>query len=463
MTESAPSRPRLALLWRPREDAWLVALRVLLGALITTAASRTLAYGWVERFFVAPEYMFPYAGFEWLGRPDSVTAHALFVALAISGVCVSLGAAYRLAAALSFLIFTYFELLDVTNYLNHYYLLSLLTLLLGALPAHRTLSVDARLSARVRALPHYAWHHYLIRAQVSLVYLWAGLAKLNADWLLGAQPLQIWLRARHETPLLGALVAHPWAPWAMSWAGFVFDSTIWALLLWPRTRRAAFALALCFHVSTGLLFHIGMFPLIMSSAATCFFAPDWPRRLARAPELIRRAAPRAPGVAQRVALLAAGVYLAAQALFPARHWFYKGDVLWNERGMRWAWKVMVREKNGAITYRVRWRGRERDLEVAPGRYLTDHQAREMSGQPDMIVELGRVIGREHRRRGRRGVEVRVDAWVSLNGRPPRRLIDPEIDLMQIDPSPFAPAPWITEAPDEPPADLSPPRSRRPLP
>ncbi len=69
-----------------------------------------------------------------------------------------------------------------------------------------------------------------------------------------------------------------WAPIAMSWAGFLFDLTIVVWLSWRRTRAVAYGVLLGFHLLTHLLFDIGMFPLIMSVAATVFFSPSWPRR-----------------------------------------------------------------------------------------------------------------------------------------------------------------------------------------
>src|SRR5215471_8507727 len=81
----------------------------------------------------------------------------------------------------------------------------------------------------------------------------------------------------------------------MSWLGAAFDLTIVALLLWPRTRRFGCVLVLGFHGATGLLFPIGIFPWLMSAAATILLAPDWPRHaLDRIAARLRT--PRAPRV-----------------------------------------------------------------------------------------------------------------------------------------------------------------------
>lgn len=464
MIESASRKP--AWLTTPAllagcDHAWLVALRVLIGALVCISAGRTLYFGWVERFFIRPTFMFPYHGFEWLPRPGATTTTGMFVALVVAGLAIILGAGYRVAMAVTFVLFTYLELLDVTNYLNHYYLLSLLTLLMGFLPAHKDLSIDSVISSKVKTLHHVTWHHHLLKFQLCTVYFWAGMAKFGEDWLLHGQPMQIWLRSRLETPLIGPLLTLPHMPIMMSWAGFLFDSTIWMFMLWPRTRRVAFAVIVVFHLSTGLLFNIGMFPFIMMCAATCFFAPDWPRKL---PIIGSWFAPAQLGMPDnedhhaaqhihRITWALIACYCAFQLVFPARHLLYPGDVLWNEEGMRWSWKVMVREKNGAITYRVKLPKRPHEMHVSPTRYLTDHQAREMSGQPDMILKLGQHIGKEYQRDGHKHVEVRVDAWASLNGRAPERQIDPDVDLMHIKDSPWRAAWWILPAPSSAPPHL----------
>lgn len=73
----------------------------------------------------------------------------------------------------------------------------------------------------------------------------------------------------------------------------------------------------------------------------------------------------------------------------------------------------------------------------------------MSGQPDLILQLAHHIARDFQAQGHQSVEVRVDALVSLNGRPARRLIDPDVDLAQVRDG-VARAHWILPQPQEPP-------------
>ncbi|HEX6245279.1 MAG TPA: HTTM domain-containing protein, partial [Polyangiales bacterium] len=304
-----------------------------------------------------------------------------------------------------------------------------------------------------------------LRFQVGVVYTFAGLAKATSDWLLHAQPLNIWLAARTDLPWLGLLFSQPWSAALMSWGGFLFDTTIVWWLLWPRTRPFAYALVIVFHALTRILFPIGMFPVIMVLGALVFFPPDWPRRLfAHVAQRNRRPVTseagldagvlaRPPRVSPLV-LWSAAAYCALQLLVPLRFLAYGGDVLWHEQGMRFSWRVMVREKNGSVTFRVRSKRNGHEWEVNPRRWLTQQQDGEMAGQPDLILQFAHFLRDDFAARGLGPVEVRVDARVSLNGRPGAPLIDPSVDLASVHDG-VAKARWILAAPPVPPPSVRP--------
>ncbi len=456
-----PARALAIALQRPLPSDALVAFRIILGGLLTIGALRFLLNGWVQRFFVEPKVFFHYWGFGWVRAWSATGMQLHFVLLALLGLCVAGGVFYRVTAPLAFVAFTYVELIDVSGYLNHYYLLSLLLLLAAFMPLHRAGSFDAWRAGSLRGARYLpAWCTHLLRFQLATVYFYAGLAKVNADWLLHGQPLSIWLSSRADMPIVGPLLAHHETAMVMSWAGCIYDLTIWIWLSWARTRAVAYALVLGFHTAVGLLFNIGMFPFIMSLSALIFFPPTWPRAIWRG----RRGeeAPSSPSLPQgtmkrRIALGLGAFYVAAQVLFPLRHFLYPGDVLWNEQGMRWSWKVLLREKNGAITYRVR-RGDGSLVQVSPRQFLTDVQEREMSGQPDLILQLAHRIADQQRGLTGAPVSVYVDAFASLNGRPAQRLVDPTVDLCTVSDG-LAPASWILPAPTTAPPHLRPVRAR----
>ena len=91
--------------------------------------------------------------------------YALFVVLAVLGALVALGLFYRPRSRCCSWCSRYLQLVDVTNYLNHYYLVSLLAVLLFFIPAHRAFSLDARLRPAIRSATLPAWCTYLLRSR----------------------------------------------------------------------------------------------------------------------------------------------------------------------------------------------------------------------------------------------------------------------------------------------------------
>jgi len=461
---------------RPVSIAWLVAFRVLFGAAMFISMLRFIVYGWIDEFFVNPPLHFKYWGLAWVDALPRTGMHALFCVLAVLALAIVIGLYHRAAAVLFAAGFTYLQLIDVATYLNHYYLASLLSLLLACAPAHRTFSVDALRdrSHATDAIP--AFWLYLFRFQVGVVYTFAGLAKAQSDWLLHAQPLRIWLGSHTDLPILGPLFTVPGVPLAMSWTGFCFDTSIAWLLLWHRSRRFAYVVLLVFHTLTGILFPIGMFPVIMTIAALVFFPPEWPLRLGerlrsvvqcnRAPfgaarhvlaprDETRLGASRHGVLApSRIALAVGALYCAVQIGVPLRFLLYRGNVLWDEQGMRFSWRVMVREKNASLTYLVREKATGRVRHVNPRSYVTRIQEREIAAQPDLVLQLAHHIRDDFERRGFGPVEVRVDAFASLNGRRLARLIDPDVDLAAVRDG-LGKAHWILPSPTEPPPHTHP--------
>jgi hypothetical protein len=447
-------------LFRPVDAASLAAFRILFGLVMFAASVRVLAKGWIGPHFVEPRFFFKYWGFSWVEVPPAWGVYALFVLIAALALLVALGLFYRAAAAGFFLAFTYAELMDASLYLNHYYLVSLLALLLAALPAHALWSLDARRRPALRRQTVPAIALVVLRFQVGLVYTCAGLAKLQGDWLLHGQPLGIWLASRTELPLVGPWLGLPGAALALGWVGFLFDTTIAWWLAWRRTRPAAFVVLVAFHAATKVLFPIGMFPFIMITAATVFFAPSWPRRFAGlwAGGGAGAASPPPPPLPaarwRRWAAVAAfGCHALVQLALPFRHLAYGGNVLWHEQGMRFSWRVMVREKSGSVTFHVRNARTGRAWVVSPRDYLAEHQEREMGTQPELVWQLARHIARDFERRGLGPVEVRADALASLNGRPAAPLVDPTVDLAAIEDG-LAPQGWVPPAPAAPPLRMA---------
>lgn len=436
-------------LFRPTDIASVAIFRFCFGALLFFSVVRFLSKGWVREFYVEPTYLFTYYGFSWVKPWPEWGLYFHFALMALAALGIALGLYYRASAIFFFLSFTYVELLDKTNYLNHYYFVSLITLLMSFLPLHRAASLDAWRKPELRRSTLPAWVLWTLRLQVGLVYFFGGIAKLKSDWILQAQPLKIWLAARPEFPLIGGYFHQAWVAHAMSLVGLFFDLTVPFWLLWRKSRPFAYIAVVVFHVMTVKLFYIGMFPWIMIVAAMVFFSPGWPRRFIPeswglfrdAGTLKLSAPPPRLGASQKIGFTLCGLYFLFQFLIPLRHFLYPGPVTWTEEGYRFSWNVMLMEKNGSVEFEVRDPITQQTWQVRPREYLRPQQAKMMSTQPDMILAFAHHLADIYRAKGHQDIEVRAQAFASLNGRPSQRLIDPTVDLSRVDDG-FLPKPWI---------------------
>jgi hypothetical protein len=124
-------------------------------------------------------------------------------------------------------------------------------------------------------------------------------------------------------------------------------------------------------------------------------------------------------------------------------------VSWHEQGHQFSWQMMLRDKDGVAIFLIQTR--QPDARGSQTRATTSPSGntRTMVGRPEMLRLFGhhleRKWGEEH---GTRDVEVRAMTAVSLNGRPSRPLVDPNLDLIGVTFS-LWPADWLVDFSDEP--------------
>ncbi|WP_022824250.1 HTTM domain-containing protein [Hymenobacter norwichensis] len=440
-------------LFRPIDIAWLVVARVVVGFLLAMEMAGSLALGYT-REYIEPKFHFSYLFFSWLPHWSPPVIIGLHLGAIAAGMAVAAGWRYRWAAVTLALCYTLLFLAEQTRFINHFYLYCLVAAMLALMPAHRAASADVRAGRVLPADTTPAWTRYLLLFQLSLVYFYAGLAKLNADWLM-ARPLTVWLAPKATYPIIGELLGSAAVPWVMSYAGVAFDLLVAPLLLWRRTRPWAFGAAMFFHISNVLVFGLGTFPwfsLLITGAL--FFPPDWPRHL---PYLRRWIAARVPQPTETastlplqvprwapVLLASLGLYAAVQLLVPLRHFLYAGDVHWTEEGHHFAWHMMLRAKSGSLSYRVVLPNGDTDI-VQPTTYLTRRQVSKLIGQPDAILQFAHFLAEDYARRGLGPVAIYADSQVQLNRRPNRPIVSPTVNLAA-EPRTLGLYEWITPEP-----------------
>lgn len=439
-----PLQRSISRVWldQPVGIAPLVTLRVVLGGMLLFSTLRFMALGWVSDHYVCPKFHFKYYGFEWVHLLPPAGMYAAHILLAISSLCVLLGYRYRLAAVLQFLLFTYLELVDLTYYLNHYYFVSIATALLILVPANRAYSFDVLCRPEIQQTLTPRWTILIFQLQLAIVYFYAGIWKINYDWLILALPLKIWVPANDQLPLIGPLFQWKWTPWLFSWFGMLYDVTIVFWLSWRRTRIWAYLTVILFHTITGLMFQIGVFPLVMIGATLVFFSEKWHTRLWNGIQKWKKYLPglkhsiQNPGISSpaptsRFIFAALLLHFAFQLIFPWRYLLYPGNIFWTEEGYRFCWRVMLMEKAGTATFFVKDGKTGREGEVLNGEFLNPHQEKQMAMQPDMILQYAHFLQQYYEQRGMQHPSVRAAVYVTLNGRPSKLLFDPQLDLTTI--------------------------------
>ena len=450
-----------AALFQPVDISFLVFFRIIFGGIILWEAYRYHTYGWISRYFIEPAVNFSYYGFSWVKPWAGRGMYIHFFVLGLAAACVMVGFLYRIAAPVLFLAFTYSFLLDQTRYLNHFYLVCLISFLMCFLPAERAFSVDALLRRKIRSAVVPAWTLWLLRVQVGIPYFYGGLAKLNSDWIRGGEPMRTWMRPLTEMPGGSPIFISDGVVYSFVIGGLLLDLLVVPLLLWRRTRLFAFVAAVVFNLINALIFDIGIFPWLMLGALLIFFPPDSLRRFARAamtqgePSFNAQPAPApvspktmperssCPSLSASQKLVAGllAAYLAVQLFFPLRHYLYPGNVSWTEEGHNFSWHMKLRTKGGEAVFTVTDPRSGQTWIINPKDYLKPHQVTKVITKPDLIVLFSHHLAEEKRREGYDNVEVRARVMVSLNGREPQLLVDPNVDLAKEQVG-LLPARWI---------------------
>lgn len=425
----------------------LAVFRILFGLMMFGSVVRFWTKGWIRSLYLEPTYHFSYAGFEWV-KPIGEYTYILFIIAGISALMVTIGYRYRLAIICFFLSFTYIELMDKTTYLNHYYFISLMSFLMIWLPAGNYFSLDTYLNRKnqYKKIPNYVI--LIPQLMLGIVYFYAGLAKLNSDWLLEGMPLRIWLPANQNLPLVGHLLTQDEFIYTMAWLGAIYDLSIPFLLWNKKSRWFAYVLVIIFHLFTRILFPIGMFPYIMIISTLIFFSERFHLKIIRLIKKglfflkIKKSHSTISAYTPKKFFLYLWVgFFIIQFVFPFRNLCYPGELFWHEQGFRFSWRVMLMEKAGYIKFIVKDSKTGKKEVVEPKQYLTPFQEKQMAFQPDFILEFAHFLAKEYKTKGFQEPEIYAESYVALNGRRSKRFVNPNINLAK-EKSIFLPIKWL---------------------
>jgi predicted DCC family thiol-disulfide oxidoreductase YuxK/uncharacterized membrane protein YphA (DoxX/SURF4 family) len=203
----------------------------------------------------------PYA--DWAPALSEPLAWVLIGLWVVSGLALLIGWRTRLAGAVLTATLASVVLLDQQLYSNHLYLMVLVTGLLTVADSGVAISLDARRRGERESVS--GWPVWLLRVQVSIVYGFAALSKVNLTFLSGSVVASY---LRRDGPLAVPDAWRSIEPMMVLALLAIFLEAFVAVSLWsPRWRPAGLVAGLALHVGiSGWLsptYQLTVFSLLM--------------------------------------------------------------------------------------------------------------------------------------------------------------------------------------------------------
>lgn len=383
---------------------------------------------------------FTYDFFHWI-KPLSPQGMSILLCVLMGfSLLLAVGVLYRISALAVFLGAFYVFHIEQTLYNNHYYLEILIAFLMLIVDGNAFAAIGSQKNSYVPR-----WQLLIFQLQFFVVYFYGGIAKLNTEWLIHAQPVLTWLpdmmpgiyeKASEDTRLVIA--------YFISYSGLIFDLGIGFLLMGRKTYKLALVLLFLFHGSNALMFSIGVFPYF-AFASSVLFVPSsvvlkWFNKIktmwGRQTETLE-SIPKLLGIStskKRFIVIFFSLWMAFQFLFPLRHWIIPGWVFWDERGYKFSWFMKLRSKTPLASIRIRVQGDPQDYYVEPEFFITKKQAQNAVYKPlDMVQFAHKLEKYIHDSIGeKRDVKVYAELYSQLHDHPMQMIIDPNQDLTAID-------------------------------
>ncbi|GAB4159388.1 MAG: HTTM domain-containing protein [Winogradskyella sp.] len=413
-------------LFKHIDNSGLIVFRIFFGLLCFLESVGAVLTGWVRKTLVEPEFTFSFIGFEWLQPLPGNWMYVYYIIMGLFGLLIMVGYKYRFSMFMFATMWTATYLMQKSSYNNHYYLLFILSYLMVLLPANRYASLDVKLNPSLKQISMPAWCKWVFVTQLFILYTYASIAKLYPDWL-DTTVIALLMQGKADYPLIGDLLQQKPIHYIIAYGGILFDGLIIPALLFKPTRKFAFFVSIFFHLFNSIVFQIGIFPYLSLAFSLFFFDPKTVKNifLKKKPFYTSEEV-----VIPKYSNLIIGlfcVYFLVHIALPLRHHFFKDDVLWTEEGHRLSWRMMLRAKSGTASYQVINKETKNAIPIKLNDYLTRKQRRGASTKPDMIWQFAQYLKQDFAKKGI-AIEVYVRAYVSVNGKHSKQLIDPTVDL-----------------------------------
>ncbi|MBQ4805772.1 HTTM domain-containing protein [Aquimarina sp. MMG015] len=423
------------------DNSALIIFRVFFGFLITAESFGAILTGWVRRTLVEPQFTFNFIGLDFLQPLPGSGMYYYFALMGVFGIFIMIGFKYRWSMISYTILWAGVYYMQKASYNNHYYLLLLLCILMSTLPAGNYFSLDVKKNPALKRISMPRWCILFIIVQLWIVYTYASVAKLYPDWLDFSVARNLML-SRADYPIVGEVLQQKWAHVAIAYFGILFDLLIIPLLLWRKTRLAAFIISIFFHLFNSIVFQIGIFPYLSLAFTVFFFSKERIHSLFMPKKEFYSANELIVPSYRKLLIPALAIWFIIQLTLPIRHWFIPGDVLWTEEGHKLSWRMMLRGRSGYTNFYVEFNDNTcKRVKIDKNQYLSKKQRRIVNTKPDAIWQFAQFLKKEHQKEGR-DIAVYVKSRVSVNRKKSRVLIDPDVDLTSVKWNYFATNPWV---------------------
>lgn len=435
----------ISWLCEPVSNYALISFRIIFGLLLCIHVASALVSGAVFHNYIEPPFTFNYIGFDFLQPLPGYGMYAYFIFMFMLAAMIMAGAWYRLAITTFSMMWTILYLMQKANYNNHYYLMLLLCWIMVFMPANRLYSVDVK--RKVVTETYYCQRRciFLFIAQLAIVYFFAAISKIDSDWFSGKY-LAIQFSGQSQRFISGYFYRQEWFRLFICYGGFLFDLLIVPLLLWKKTRNAAFIAACLFHLFNAYTFRIGIFPFLSIALLLFFFEQSFIQRKFFALSSKQIAAELPVSGFRNVSLIASGIYILFQLLIPMRSWLFPGNVYWTEEGYRMSWKMMMRTKSGSVYFKVVNPAKKEIWKIEPAKIFKPDKILWLSTSPDIIWQYAQRINKEYQQKGIKNVEVYAIGQVRLNRSHPKPMVDSTVNLAAVKWEAFRHSEWLTREP-----------------
>ena len=130
-------------------------------------------------------------------------------------------------------------------------------------------------------------------------------------------------------------------------------------------------------------------------------------------------------------MLFIGLYAVVHLILPFRHSLYPGRTIWHEEGHFFAWRMMLRQKITRTQFNVTHPDTGELRYADPRDYLNSSQFKVFAGNPAMILLFTHHLDQLVQSNARFDPIITAKIEVSLNGRPFREQLHPNLDLSEI--------------------------------